>query len=691
MDLINTVLGTPLGFVIHYAYVLLGSFGLAILFFAVAVKIILIPVMALAHRNSIRLLQLQPKLHRLKIRFSGDRSGLSEAQYELFKAEKYSPLVGILPLIIQLFLIVGMLQVMYHPLQHVYRLDSAVIDALVYTAEDITGVAAGFAAQLVNMEVFQNPAYFTLFDTALYGNEAALLQVRGAELEFLGLNLARLPSFMNPSIELIIIPFSGIAAFAFCLVQNAISPGALSQSKNTNIGLTLFTVGLSLYFAWVLPVGVGLYWTVGNLAAIGVVLALNIIYPPRKLAKEALEYLDGTRKTKEEIRHDRVLRKELKSREKVDVATFKSAKKQLVFYALTGGQYRFYKEIIDFILTNSEIRIHYLTNDPNDGVFKLRSERLVPYYASERKTISLFLKLDADILATTVPDIQTFHMKRSVIRDDIEYIFIPHNMGSGHLTMKETACDHFDTVLCVGRHQVEELRRREEMAGLPKKKLIKAGYGLLDQLAASYTELKHERGGKPRILIAPSWQDMNILDSCIDSILESLLDKGFEITVRPHPQYTRLYPERMNSLQERYSKYAEKSKVAFGTCISDNKSVFSSDLVITDWSNIGFEFAYATLKPCIFINTPIKAANPNYLAYGIEVVEIALRDKLGISVDVDKIDSKLMKAVAILLSDKDAFSEQIKRAKEQYLYHPGRNGEAGGKYIISQLNASLKD
>ena len=79
------------------------------------------------------------------------------------------------------------------------------------------------------------------------------------------------------------------------------------------------------------------------------------------------------------------------------------------------------------------------------------------------------------------------------------------------------------------------------------------------------------------------------------------------------------------------------------------------------------------------------------MAFGIEVVEIALRDKLGVSVDIDEINNRLEEIVMKLLSDKTKFSEQIKRAKEQYLFYPGRNGEAGGKYIIGQLDVKQKN
>ena len=287
MNFINTILGTPLGFIIYTAFQILGSYGLAVIAFAIIVKIVLFPVMLLAHKNSIRLLQLQPALSIIKQRHAGDKNGLNEAQYDLFAKEKYSPLLGILPLLIQLLLVIGMLQVMYHPLQHILRMDLSAIDLLIQEVG-----AVGFAPQLQVIKIMP------LLD-----------------MQFLGLNLGITPSLSNPGIELIIVLLSGLASFAFCLVQNKISPGALSQSRRTNIGLTVFTVGLSIYFALALPVGVGLYWTIGNFTAIFAVLILNLLYPPKKLAATALAHI---KKTPEEIRKERNLNRELKKRSDLD-------------------------------------------------------------------------------------------------------------------------------------------------------------------------------------------------------------------------------------------------------------------------------------------------------------------------------------------------------------------------------------
>jgi YidC/Oxa1 family membrane protein insertase len=687
LNVINTVLGIPLGFIIFFAYRITGNYGLAILVFAVAVKIVLFPVNILTHINSIHFLKLQPYLNILKRRYSGDRERINEEQYRLFQKEKYNPFIGIIPLFIQLFLVIGMLQVMYHPLQHMLHLDTNIIDILIQTARSFFGTNGSVGEQLLVIKSIQRPENIPLFQSALVdfpNREVILRLLEQTNLNFLNLNLGEVPSLKNPSLIILIPLFSGVTSLIFCLVQNVFSPGALGQSKGMKLGLTIFTVTFSFYFTFITPAGVGLYWTAGNILGIPVLLILNLLYSPHKLAGEALEKIKASRKTPAQLNEERQRNKVLSMREKNDAARFNSAKKQLVFYALTGGQYKYYKNIIEYLLENSNIVIHYLTNDPDDAVFRLGKDRLIPYYASQRKTISLMLKLDTDIMATTVPDLQSYHMKRSVVRDDIEYIFIPHALIGSHATARETAFDYFNTFFTVGPHRIADLRRREQMKGLPRKKIVKAGYGLYDQLIASYALLPKKNNDKPRILVAPSWQAQNIMELCIADIISVLLGKGYQLIIRPHPQYVRTFPEQINAIVDRYSKYTAEGEITFELDFSDNRSIFSSDILITDWSNIAFEFAYCTLKPCIFINTPMKILNPNYKEYNMELLIVTLRDKVGISVNLEDIKN-LNETVTKMLAEKDSYKEQISKIVEQYLYYPGRNGEAGGKYIIDQI------
>ena len=688
MNMLVGLIGLPLGYVIYGAYRLTGSYGLAILIFAVIAKILVFPVQMAAQKNSIRLLRLQPTLDRIKRRHAGNRELINERQHELFQKEKYSPLIGLVPLFIQLFLIIGIMQVMYNPLGHILHLDPAVIEVLVNATNALLGTTGGPGDQLRVIEAMKDPANLLYFESVLsaFPDAGSIIStVLSVDLSFLGLNLAAIPTPMHISAELWIPLLAGISSWLLCLSQTALSPGALSQGRATNMGLTLFTVTLSIYIAFVTPAGVGLYWSAKNVLGIAAVLLLNKMYDPQKLAGEALAYIKAGQKSTAQRKEERRQNKELEARSRADAARFMAAKKELVFYAISAGQYKYYKNIIEWLLAHSDIVIHYLSNDENDAVFKQSHERLMTYYATQQKTISLLLKLDAQMLLTTVVDLQSFHMKRSIVRSDLEYVFVPHGLAHSHITAREGAYDYFDTIFLVGPYRIANFRLREQMAGLPKKRLVKAGYGVYDQIVESYAAIVDAVNERPRILIAPSWQEDNITELCIDGILEALVDKGYEIVFRPHPQEVKLFPERMAALKERHARHVEAGDLVFETDFSAAQSIYTADILITDWSNIAFEFSYATLKPAIFINTPMKVLNPNYKRYGEESLHLSLRDELGVALDLADIEADLSEIVVRLLENKDAYRARIETVVEQQLYYPRRAGEAGGRYVLNRL------
>ena len=687
LKVFNLILGVPLGYIIYFVYQLTGNYALALLLFTLLVKIILFPINIATHKNALRLLNLQPKLGVIKKRCAGDRNRLNEEQYNLFESEKYHPSFGLLPMFIQLFLVMGMIQVMYRPLQHLLHFDADVISAITTAANSLFETSVRNAEQLRALQAISNPANTGIFEAALsaFPNaETILAAARGVDLNFFGMNLGEVPSLKVFSIALLIPLFSGLSALVLCLIQGRISPGALGNGKGTNFGLTAVTVAFSLYFGFVMPAGVGLYWLTGNLLGIAVLYVLNAIYSPKKLAGDALAYISANRKTPAQLKEEKRLKKELSAREKVDGARFLAAKKQLVFYALTAGQYKYYKCIIEYLLEHSDITVHYLTGDPDDAVFKMDHPRFKVYYAGQQKTIFLMLRLDTDICVTTVPDLQSFHMKRSVVRDDIEYIYTFHALCSSPATAREEAFDHFNTMFLVGPHRIADLRRRESITGLPAKKMVKTGYGLYDQLVKAYEEMPKSERERPRILIAPSWQADNILELCIDDMLDSLVGNGYEIIVRPHPQFSQLFPERVKALTDRYQPYLDSGEIIFELDFADSRSIYQSDILMTDWSNIAFEFSYCTRKPCIFINTPMKVLNPNYERVGKELLHVSLRDRIGVSVDLEKI-KELGNITADMLSKKYLYREEIAQVVKDYVYYPGRSGEAGGKYIMNQI------
>ena len=478
---------------------------------------------------------------------------------------------------------------------------------------------------------------------------------------------------------------AGAAALALGLAQNHLSPLQREQSKKEQWMANGFSIGISLFLGAFVSLGVGIYWVCSNLLSILQQMLLNVLIRPEKY----IDYEELERSKKELTALDNLsagASKEDRKRERDDYKRFFSiANKHLVIYSEKSGFYKYYKDVMDFMLKYSNVIIHYVTNDPKDQIFKIAENqpRIKPYYISEKKLITLLMKMDADIVVMTCPDLDRYHLKRSYVRKDIEYVYMFHYPLSTHMVLNNGALDHYDTILCVGDFQFEEIRAAERVYNLPEKKLISAGYGQLEQLYNSYCKMEPVKRANPKILIAPSWQQDNILDSCLDPLLEQLLDKGYEVVVRPHPEYVKRYKPRMDSIVQKYAN-RETKDLTFELDFTSNDSLFNSDIIISDWSGSAYEFSLVTLKPAVFINTPPKINNPEYEKLNVEPLEFKLRSEVGIQVDPNDLIG-LDKKIDALLENSEAYADQIKQIRDKYIANFGKSGEIGGKYILSQL------
>ena len=99
------------------------------------------------------------------------------------------------------------------------------------------------------------------------------------------------------------------------------------------------------------------------------------------------------------------------------------------------------------------------------------------------------------------------------------------------------------------------------------------------------------------VLVAPSWGKSGILSKYGDEFLSALEKTGFEIIVRPHPQSFTSEKALLDSLIEKHPSISWNRD-------NDNFSVLDkSDILITDFSGIIFEYALVFKKPLIYADT----------------------------------------------------------------------------------------
>lgn len=688
MGVIGDILGTPLGYLMKFCYDIINNYGLAIIVFTLLTKVVLFPISLLVQKNSIKMIKIKPKLDALKYRYVDDKDALLDAQHDLFKKEKYNPFAGTIPLLLQLPLIFGLIDVVYRPLKHILHFSPDVINAFIAKTQEITMLTElGSSPELVVIKNVLNPAnheaYMSLSNGALSGVDVGGLmnKMHSLDMNFLGFDLSATPS-LAINLLLLIPILAGLSALIMCIIQNRINVLQVEQSKASQWGMTAFMIAFSTYFAFLVPAGVGLYWIFGNLFSIPVMYLVNIIYNPKK-------YIDYNtlnimkEKAKQQAETDRKNKKLSKKYYRELCKGKQLEKMRLMFYSEQSGFYKYFENIITALLEKTDEPIYYITSDPNDKIFETKNPQIRPYFISGNQLIALMMKLECDIVVMTTPDLEKYHIKRSKVKKNIEYIFVDHACISINMTYRTGALDYFDTIFVTSRYQGIEVREIEALRNTKKKKIVKYGYGLIDNMIAAYNALEHKQNEKPTILIAPSWQYDNILDSCLDDLLSELICDKYKVVVRPHPQYIRRFPVQMEKIIERYQdKFGPDFMIE--TDFSSNVTVYTADVVITDWSAIAYEFSFTTDKPSLFVDTEMKVVNKDYDKIKLKPFDITARNTIGKSVSKEQ-TKHIASVIDDLLANQDSYQETISELKKGYFYNLGHSGEVGADYIIERL------
>ena len=284
-------------------------------------------------------------------------------------------------------------------------------------------------------------------------------------------------------------------------------------------------------------------------------------------------------------------------------------------------------------------------------------------------------------MVMTWPELDKYNLKRSVY--PVHYVYIFHSINSTHMVYRERAFDSYDTVLCVGPHHMDEIRKTEEAYGLTPKQLVPHGYGRLDSIEEKASELPPftpSPGKAKRVLLAPSWGTGSFVESGHgEEMVESLLQEGHHVCLRLHPMTVRHHPKLGGTFQKRYGS-TTRGSFEYETDMDSQRALHRSDIMVSDWSGAAFEYAFGLKRPVLYVDTPPKVNNPHWRKIDAEPVEAALRSLLGDIIPVDRLREAPAR-VERLCSDPAAYKERIDEAMSRCIYKLGSSGKMGAETI----------
>lgn len=271
-------LGGPLGWIMKQMYMLINNYGLSLVLFILLTKIVMFPLAIKQQKTTAKTARMQPKMKLIKDKYGKDKVRYQEEIMKLQEKEGVNPAAGCMPMVIQMILLFGIIDVIYKPFKHLFSFSSDVITK----AEKIFGTAKASGVQIKIINAIQGGSdkYNALFD----GKDLA--EINKFDMSFLGLNLGAEPSANIWSLMIIIPILAALTGFLASLLSMRQQAKYGQVMQGSMKYMMYFMPLISGWFALTFPAGVGLYWIVGNIFTIGQTILLGKIYTPERLSQE---------------------------------------------------------------------------------------------------------------------------------------------------------------------------------------------------------------------------------------------------------------------------------------------------------------------------------------------------------------------------------------------------------------------
>ena len=303
-----------------------------------------------------------------------------------------------------------------------------------------------------------------------------------------------------------------------------------------------------------------------------------------------------------------------------NINSITSKKYKIVFYSENKNYQKYTLILIDFLISKFPGEILYVSSDKLDFI---NNDKIKNLYIGKGLMLQYFFsKIQASNLITTTTDLGNNIIKKNKFVDN--YIYYFHSPVSTTRVYTTKAFDNYDSILCIGNFQINEILKREKIKKINKKKLHECGYFYFDYLI-NKINLNYN---KDEILIAPSWNynEKNFINEDFENIIDELIKKNFKVKFRPHPEHF----IRSRFFIEKISKKFNTENFILDTNSENLESMEKAICLITDNSGIAIEFSLIIKKPVLYFDSLSKIHNKEVDDYKELInLEDEVRDNFG--------------------------------------------------------------
>ena len=287
------LLANIFGYLLKFFYNIVNNYGFAIILFTVLIKLLQLPFSIKQQKNMKKNIKIQEKMKILQHKYKNDQEKLNQEMINLYREEKMSPFSGCLTSILQIILILSIFYIVRSPLTFMEKMPTDVTQKYIQQLQEEGKITSQVYPE---MDVIREHDWLKEKN----GNEDEWVEKTNLQMNFLGLDLSKVPQQNMSDYTVYIIPVLYIISSFISIRLTTAMQNKMTQKKKiidgktgqeiesedqqsneldammqTNKMMSWFLPIASISIAFVAPLGLALYWLINNILMIFERLILN--------------------------------------------------------------------------------------------------------------------------------------------------------------------------------------------------------------------------------------------------------------------------------------------------------------------------------------------------------------------------------------------------------------------------------
>ncbi len=340
MDFSQIIL-TPFSWLLN-VFQSFSNYGVALILFAIIVKVILFPFSLKGKRSMIQMNLVQSQVQKIQKQYANNREKMNEEVQKLYAKEGVKPMSGCLWSFIPLLILWPLYAIIRRPLYHMMGLSQAAIEAVTKALNFTpgTGTSAAYSelymASMINEENIGTLAEVVNGVSAGMGDKLFIM-----DFNFLGMDMSQIAQWKIWQVEpltlaavgLFLLPIisAGLSVVMSIVSQktNNLNKNQASQTNSQMKSMLYIMPLMSLWIGFAMPAALCVYWIINNVLSIVQEWVSGLLLK-KDYARAAAEREERERKEKEEEKRKKREAAERRAKAIEDAKNNKGKKKKPV-------------------------------------------------------------------------------------------------------------------------------------------------------------------------------------------------------------------------------------------------------------------------------------------------------------------------------------------------------------------------